>query len=64
MEPYNYPVFPTDMDSANFQQFPRLLKVGQDAPDAQVTRLADGARVHLSEYWSRKYLVIEFGSFT
>lgn len=64
MDVYNYPVFPENMDAEAFEAFPGLLKVGQAAPDAEVTRLQDGARVKLSEYWSRKYLVIEFGSFT
>lgn len=61
---YNYPIFPLDMDGEAFAQFPGLLKVGQAAPDTEVTRLSDRARVKLSEYWSRKYLVIEFGSYT
>lgn len=52
------------MEEPTFEQFPNLPKVGQAAPDAEVTRLSDGDRVRLSEYWNRKYLVIEFGSFT
>lgn len=64
MEAYNYSVFPEDMDSSAFERFPGLLKVGERAPDAPLTRLSDGARVRLSEYWIGKHLVIEFGSFT
>jgi len=64
MESYNYPIFPTDMDNSAFDAFPKLLKVGQAAPDAQVTRLPEGQPVQLSEYWNRKFLVIEFGSLT
>lgn len=64
LEIYNYPIFPEDMDAAAFEQFPRLLKVGQTAPDGEVTNAADGARLNLSQLWSRKYLVIEFGSTT
>lgn len=64
MESYNYPVFPENMDGPAFEEFPRLPKVGQAAPDAEVTRLSDGARVKLVDYWARKFLVIEFGSFT
>lgn len=61
---YNYPVFPEDMDAEAFQGFPNLLKVGQPAPDGELTRLSDRARARLSDYWSGRYLVIEFGSFT
>jgi len=61
---YNYPVFPEDMEGPVFEQYPRLIKVGDSAPDAELTRLGDRVRLKLSEYWHRKYLVIEFGSFT
>ena len=64
MTVYNYPIFPEDMDGPVFDAFPRLLKVGDAAPDAELTRLSDRARVRLSEYWHRRHLVIEFGSFT
>jgi hypothetical protein len=64
VEVYNYPVFPENMDAEAFEQFPRLLKVGQAAPDGEVTNVASGGRLSLSQFWSRKYLVIEFGSTT
>ena len=40
------------------------LHVGGPAPDATVTRLADGGRERLSDRWARRTVVLEFGSFT
>ncbi len=62
-EPYNYVNFPQDLDGALFAAFPKVLRVGEPAPDGEATRL-DGARVRLSEYWRGSPVVIEFGSIT
>ena len=63
-EAYNYEHFPQDLDGALFTAFQNRLRVGTPAPDGEVTRLEDGARVFLSEYWRASPLVIEFGSIT
>src|SRR5712691_5140604 len=61
---YNYATFPPDTDRGDFAKFVELLPVGQTAPDSELTRLDDGERVKLSEYWQRGLCVIEFGSIT
>lgn len=61
---YNYAHFPQNIEGPVFQAFPTFLRVGAEAPDGEVTRLDDGARVRLSEYWRSSPLVIEFGSIT
>lgn len=61
---YNYRTFPVDMEQDVFRAFPHALKVGEPAPDGEVTRLADGARLRLSELWRQGMLVLEFGSIT
>ena len=64
MSEYNYPSFPLDMEQESFVRFPDHLKVGQTAPDGELTDAADGRRSHLSAYWRSGPLVIEFGSIT
>jgi len=61
---YNYAHFPLDLDGPVFSAFPQILRVGTEAPDGELIRLGDGARVHLSEYWKACPAVIEFGSVT
>lgn len=61
---YNYEHFPQDLDGALFAAFQSGLRVGASAPDGEATRLEDGARVRLSEYWRASPVVIEFGSIT
>ncbi len=62
---YNYPHFPRDhIDGRLFAAFPDHLRVGAETPDGELIRLADGARVRLSECWSARPVVVEFGSVT
>ena len=65
---YNYARFDeyveSGQDDLEFSSFPHHLHVGMPAPDATLTRLDDGASVRLSELWSDRHLIIEFGSFT
>lgn len=61
---YNYAHFPQDLDSPLFTAFPQNLRVGTQAPDGELIRLDDGARVRLSECWAESTAVIEFGSVT
>jgi len=61
---YNYEHFPQDLDGALFAAFQSGLRVGAPAPDGETTRLEDGVRVRLSEYWRASPVVIEFGSIT
>lgn len=61
---YNYAHFPQDLDGPLFAAFPNVLRVGQPAPDGELTLLDTGERVRLSAYWQRGPLVIEFGSIT
>lgn len=64
-EDYNYLHFPQDhIDGRLFAEFRDGLRVGAVAPDGELVRLAGGAVVRLSEYWSAKPAVIEFGSVT
>jgi hypothetical protein len=63
-EPYNYEHFPQDLDGALFAAFRSGLRVGEPAPDGEATRLGDGARVRLSDYWRACPAIIEFGSVT
>jgi len=62
-EEYNYAHF-LEVGGPEFAAFPTFLRVGEAAPDGEVTRLDDRARVRLSEYWRSTPLVIEFGSVT
>ncbi len=61
---YNYAHFPRDLDGPLFTAFPTILRVGTEAPDGELIRLDDGARVRLAEYWNANPAVIEFGSVT
>jgi hypothetical protein len=65
---YNYEHFDdcvTDGSEAReFAAFADHLHVGDPAPDATLTRLADGQRERLSDRWRRHMVVLEFGSFT
>ncbi len=65
---YNYARFDeyveSGQDDLEFSSFADHLHVGMAAPDATLTRLDDGVSVSLSELWSDRHLIIEFGSFT
>ena len=65
---YNYARFDeyveSGQDDLEFSSFSDHLHAGGLAPDATLTRLDDNAPVKLSELWSDRHLVIEFGSFT
>jgi hypothetical protein len=65
---YNYSHFDhyveSGQDDVEFSSFAGHLHAGKPAPDATLTRLDDNAPVRLSELWSDRHLVIEFGSFT
>ena len=63
-EAYNYEHFPHDLDGALFAAFRSGLRVGEAAPDGEATRLEDGTRIRLSEYWRACPAIIEFGSVT
>lgn len=45
---YNYAHFPQDLDGPLFNAFPQKLRVGMAAPDGELTRLDDAARVRAS----------------
>lgn len=60
---YNYHHFHHINDPA-FEAFRSHLPVGSTAPDGVLTRLDDGARVTLQEYFRSGPVVIEFGSLT
>lgn len=63
-EAYNYAVFPPEDDVEAFARFGEYLKVGQQAPDPELTDLDTGDRVHLRALTSQGMTVIEFGSLT
>lgn len=63
-EEYNYPDFVMSREMPAFQAFPDHLRAGQRAPDAELVRLDDMAKVKLSDYWRDGPVVTEFGSFT
>ncbi len=60
---YNYAHF-LEVGGPEFAAFPAFLRAGAPAPDGELARLDDGARVRLSTYWRTAPLVIEFGSLT
>ena len=64
MEEYNYSTFPLTMSAEGFTEFPNFLHVGQKAPDSELTDVATGERVRLSDYWKNGPLMVEFGSIT
>ena len=62
---YNYPGYdPGDREEEDFARFQEVLRVGQKAPDFEVTRLEDGEKVTLSDLTTRSHVILEFGSFT
>ncbi len=65
---YNYERFDTyvksGQDEREFSTFFDRLHAGDPAPDATLTSLADAREVRLSDFWARRNLVIEFGSYT
>ena len=67
MEAYNYEYFDayveTGVELREFTAFTNMLHAGERAPDGELAIL-EGARVRLSELWSRQAVVLEFGSFT
>jgi len=64
MSDYNYESFPLDMDNADFLAFPRVMAVGERAPNGDVLDAATGESRRLSSYWRSGPCVIEFGSIT
>lgn len=62
MSEYNYANFPLNMDGDDFVRFPEFLKVGERAPDGELTDAGTGERVRLSALWKPGPAVIEFGS--
>jgi hypothetical protein len=61
---YNYGAFPPEDDVDAFAHFMEFLKVGQVAPDPELTELATGERMRLSSLTRQGLTVIEFGSLT
>lgn len=65
---YNYATFDGYVESGadieEFGAFPNHLHAGDEAPDATLTSLDDGAEVSLAGLWKRQNVVVEFGSFT
>jgi hypothetical protein len=63
--PYNYEGYdPGEREEEEFARFQEILKVSQEAPDFEATRLEDGEKVRLSDYTAHSNVVLEFGSFT
>lgn len=67
MAAYNYEQFDvyveSGLDETEFSTFPNALHAGESAPDGEMTAL-DGTSVQLSDAWSRRGVMLEFGSFT
>ena len=63
-EEYNYVHFDMKSEMPKFAGFPKVLHVGERAPDFPFEDLATGATVRLSEIWAKDIVVAEFGSFT
>ncbi|HVB63365.1 MAG TPA: hypothetical protein VNE17_01455 [Nitrolancea sp.] len=61
---YNYPVFPPENDVSAFAHFMEFLKVGQLAPDPELTDLDSGELLRLSSLTHQGMTIIEFGSLT
>jgi hypothetical protein len=65
---YNYERFDEYVDSGQeaneFSAFPNHLHAGEAAPDFAAFRLDDGRTIRLSDVWTRRNVVLEFGSFT
>ncbi len=64
MRTYNYQSFPPNMDNEDFGRFPEVARVGDKAPDGELIDARDERRVKLSELWSDRVTVLEFGSIT
>ncbi len=64
LDAYNYPVFPPEDDVEAFARFGDYLKVGQHAPDPELTDLDSGDRVRLTSLTRQGMTIIEFGSLT
>ncbi len=63
--PYNYEGYdPGEREEEEFARFQEILKVSQEAPDFEATRLEDGEKVRLSDFTAHSNVVLEFGSFT
>lgn len=65
-EAYNFPAFLAEPNDALFEPFQSYLRPGDEAPDFEAIRLANGERVRLADYTStaRLGVVVEFGSIT
>ena len=64
-EAYNYANFILDEAEIRvFRDFRDQLHVGDAAPDGALVDLGTGETVRLSELWTRKHLILEFGSYT
>ena len=61
---YNYPVFPPENDVEAFAHFMEFLKVGQLAPDPEMTELDSGELIRLSSLTRQGMTIVEFGSLT
>lgn len=61
---YNYPVFPPENDVEAFAHFMEFLKVGQPAPDLELTDLDSGQPIRLSSLTRQGMTIVEFGSLT
>jgi hypothetical protein len=61
---YNYSVFPPENDVEAFAHFMEFLKVGQRAPDPELTDLDTGQPTRLSSITRQGMTVVEFGSLT
>ena len=64
-EEYNYRHFHLDeAERQSFEDFKSIARVGEPAPTGTLVDAATHAEVSLADLWSRKHLIIEFGSFT
>ncbi len=61
---YNYADFIMKREIPLFGVFRDRMHVSDKAPDFELLRLDDAARVRLSDYWKDGPVLIEFGSFT
>jgi len=64
LEEYNYAAFPPEDDVDAFAHFMEFLKVGQLAPDPELTELASGERMRLRSLIRQGMTIVEFGSLT
>ncbi len=63
--PYNYEGYdPGEGEEEEFARFQEILKVSEEAPDFEATRLDDGEKVRLSDFTAHSNVVLEFGSLT